>query len=254
MTYCVAIQVNQGIAFAADTRSNAGVDYVSAYRKLHRFRTADRNVVVLLTAGSLATTQEVVSRIQRDLEQNASESLNAYGRLFEIAAYVGRVSQEVQKSHAPALSKTGISGEASFILGGQVQDEAPGLYLVYPQGNFIRASDDTPYLQIGENKYGKPMLDRLVRPELTLDQATRLCVLSLTATIKSNVSVGPPLDLGIYRANSFQPLTTGRLDASDPYYKDITESWDSALEEAFLRLPDFQWPKVAHAPLEVPKR
>lgn len=254
MTYCVAIQVDQGIAFAADTRSNAGVDYVSAYRKLHRFRTADRHVVALLAAGSLATTQEVVSRIQRDLEQNASESLNSYGRLFEIAAYVGRVSQQVQQSHQPALSKSGVSGEASFILGGQVQDEAPGLYLVYPQGNFIRASDDTPYLQIGENKYGKPVLDRLVRPELTLDQATRLCVLSLTATIKSNVTVGPPLDLGVYRANSFQPLTTGRLDASDTYYKDISESWNSALTEAFLRLPDFQWPPVAHAPLEVSKR
>jgi hypothetical protein len=136
---------------------------------------------------------------------------------------------------------------------GQDRDEPPGLYLVYPQGNFIRASEDTPYLQIGENKYGKPMLDRLVRPELTLDQAIRLCVLSLTATIKSNVSVGPPLDLGIYRANSFQPLTTGRSSASDAYYENITRAWNDASRDAFLELPDFQWPMVAHAPLEMAK-
>lgn len=253
MTYCVAIQVDQGIAFASDTRSNAGIDYVSAYRKLHRFQTAERNVIALLASGSLATTQEVVFRIERDLEEKAKESLNTFDRLFEIAAYVGRVSQDVQNSHRPAMSRSGISAEASFILGGQVHGHPPGLYLVYPQGNFIRASDDTRYLQIGENKYGKPMLDRLVRPELTLDQAIRLCVLSLTATIRSNASVGPPLDLGIYRADSFQPLITGRLGATDAYYQNVTEAWNNALKEAFLQLPDFKWPKVAHAPLELPK-
>lgn len=250
MTYCLAIQVKDGIAFASDTRSNAGVDYVSAYRKLHRFKTAAENVVVLLAAGSLATTQEVVSRIHRDLEQDALENLNRFHRLFEVAAYVGRVSQAVQQAHQAALSRSGISGEASFIVGGQVKGEAPGIYLVYPQGNFIRASDDTPYLQIGENKYGKPMLDRLVAPTLTLDQAVRLSVLSLIATIKSNVTVGAPLDLGIYHADSFKPLTTGRLDASDPYYQHITEAWNVSLRDAFMNLPSFQWPERAHAPLE----
>ncbi len=250
MTYCLAIQVKDGIAFASDTRSSAGVDYVSAYRKLHRFKTADHNVVVLLSAGSLATTQEVVSRIQRDLERDGGESLDSFQHLFEIAAYVGRVSQLVQQSHEPALTRSGVSGEASFIVGGQVKGEPPGIYLVYPQGNFIRASDDTPYLQIGENKYGKPMLDRLVSPTLTLDQAVRLSVLSLIATIKSNASVGPPLDLGIYRADSLEPLTTGRLDASNAYYQRITDAWNAALQEAFVQLPSFRWPDRAHEPLE----
>ena len=253
MTYCLAIQVEEGIAFAADTRSNAGVDYVSAYRKLLRFHTADNNVVVLLAAGSLATTQEVVSRIQRDLKENNAENLNAFRYLFEIAGYVGRTSQAVQLSHQAAFTRSGVNGEATFILGGQVKGEAPGIYLIYPQGNFIRASDDTPYLQIGENKYGKPMLDRLVAPSLTLDQAVRLSVLSLTATIKSNVTVGAPLDLGIYRADSFLPLVTGRLDATDAYYERITSAWDAALRDAFFQLPDFQWPEVAHAPLKVSK-
>jgi putative proteasome-type protease len=250
MTYCLAIQVKDGIAFASDTRSHAGVDYVSAYRKLHRFKTAAHNVVVLLAAGSLATTQEVVSRIQRDLDRNEGESLNSFQHLFEIASYVGRVSQLVQQSHEPALARSGVNGEASFIVGGQVQGEQPGIYLVYPQGNFIRASEDTPYLQIGENKYGKPMLDRLVSPTLTLDQAVRLSVLSLIATIKSNASVGPPLDLGIYRADSLEPLTTGRLDASNAYYQRITDAWNTALQEAFVQLPSFRWPDRAHEPLE----
>ncbi len=252
MTYCLAIQVNEGIAFASDTRSNAGVDYVSAYRKMHRFRTAASHVVVLLSAGSLATTQEVVSRIQRDLELGAAENLNSFGRLFEVAAYVGRVSQAVQREHGPALGAAGISGEATFIVGGQIEGESHGIYLVYPQGNFIRTSEDTPYLQIGENKYGKPMLDRLVAPELALKQAVRLCVLSLTATIRSNVTVGPPLDLGIYHANSLRPLITGRLGASDPYYQLITESWNTALREAFLKLPDFHWPSVEHDHIVAP--
>jgi putative proteasome-type protease len=252
MTYCLAIQVKEGIAFAADTRSNAGVDYVSAYRKLHRFQTAAKNVVALLAAGSLATTQEVVSRIQRDLERNAEENLNTFDRMFEIAAYVGRVSQSVQESHHRALGAAGVNGEATFILGGQVRGEGAGIYLIYPQGNFIRASDDTPYLQIGENKYGKPLLDRIVNPDLTLDQAVRLSVLSLTATIKSNVSVGAPIDLGVYRADSFQMLTTGRLGQNDAYYQHINQAWDTALREAFFKLPDFRWPEVAHAPLKFP--
>lgn len=254
MTYCLAIQVKEGIAFAADTRSNAGVDYVSAYRKLHRFRTAADNVVVLLAAGSLATTQEVVSLIQRDLDTGKSENLNTFEHLFEIAAYVGRVSQRVQQSHQPALSRAGVNGKATFIVGGQVKGEAPCIYLVYPEGNFIRASEDTPYLQIGETKYGKPILDRLVSPELSLDDAVRLSVLSLATTIKSNVTVGTPLDLGIYRADSFQPLITGRLGAQHAYYQSVNDAWGDALKEAFLKVPSFKWPAVAHAALEFPKK
>ncbi len=251
MTYCVAIRVNEGIAFASDTRSNAGVDYVSSYRKLHRFQTADNNTLVLQAAGSLATTQEVVSRIQRDLGDSTKENLNSFAHLFEVAAYVGRVSQAVQQSYQPAMQQSGANGEATFIIGGQIKGGAPGIYMVYPQGNSIRASDDTPYLQIGENKYGKPVLDRLVDSKLTLIQATRLAVLSLIATIGSNVTVGPPIDLGIYRADSFKPLTTGRLGADDEYYRSITETWDSALREAFFKLPDFEWPEVAHEHLKL---
>lgn len=249
MTYCLAIHVNDGIAFASDSRSNAGVDYVSAYRKLHQFETASDRSIALLSAGSLATTQEVVAIIRRDLRREGVENLNSFGQLFEIAAYVGRVSRRVQCSHQAGLSASGISGEATFILGGQVRGEEPRIYMVYPQGNFIRASADTPYLQIGESKYGKPVLDRIVKPALSLQQAIRLSLLSLDATMKSNVTVGPPIDLGVYRKDSFQPLVTGRLDERDPYYLEIKRAWNDALLAAFLGLPDFEWPEVAHQPL-----
>ena len=252
MTYCLALCVGEGIAFAADTRSNAGVDYVSSYRKLHRFKTGPNNVVALLAAGSLATTQEVVSTLRRDLLSNGNESFNSHRHLFEMAGYVGRVSRAVQRTHAESLNSSGVSGEATFIMGGQIRGEPPGIYMIYPQGNFIEASDDTPYLQIGESKYGKPVLDRFASRDLSLDQAVRLAVLSLNATVQSNVTVGTPLDLGIYHADSLQPLVTGRLDEADEYYVQINEAWNRALKNAFLELPSFRWPNVEHEHLEIP--
>lgn len=241
MTYCLAIQVDDGIVFAADTRTSAGVDYVTTYSKLHCFDTGGDNGIALLSAGSLATTQEVVSWMQRDLQQNNTENLNAFSRMFELAGYVGRVSQAVQATHRAALQASGVNGQASFIIGGQVRGEPPGLYLVYAEGNFIRASSDTPYLQIGETKYGKPILDRLVSPKLNLGQATRLAVLSLNATIKSNVTVGTPIDLGVYRRDSFHRPQRSRLDSNDAYYTPVSDGWNEGLKDVFMRLPEFDW-------------
>jgi len=245
MTYCLAIQVDAGIVFAADTRTSAGVDYVTTYSKLHCFSTDGDNGLALLSAGSLATTQEVVSWIRRDLEQNNAENLNSFSRMFELAGYVGRVSQAVQATHRAGLQASNVSGQASFILGGQVRGEPPGIYLVYAEGNFIRASSDTPYLQIGETKYGKPILDRLVAPTLSLAQATRLAVLSLNATIKSNVTVGTPIDLGLYRRDSFRAPERSRLDGEDTYYTAVNDGWNEGLKEVFMRLPEFEWRDTA---------
>lgn len=241
MTYCLAIQVDAGVVFAADSRTNAGLDYVTTYSKLHCFSTDGENGIALLSSGNLATTQEVLSWIERDLQQNAAENLSRYSRMFELAAYVGRVSQAVQGTHRTGLQATGVNGQGSFILGGQVRGEAPSIYLVYPEGNFIRASADTPYLQIGETKYGKPILDRLVAPTLSLEQAARLAVLSLNATIKSNVTVGTPIDLGVYRRDSFRAPSRRRLHSSDAYYIAVSDGWDAGLKDVFMRLPDFEW-------------
>ncbi len=167
MTYCVALWVDDGIVFASDTRTNAGVDYVTSYRKLHVFRPADDRVFVILAAGSLATTRELIDQIGRDLADVPNspngESLLTARYVFEVAAYVGRLSRQIQEKHGPALARTGVSGEVSLIVGGQIAGRHPELLMIYPQGNYIGASEETPYLQLGEAKYGKPILDRLAR-------------------------------------------------------------------------------------------
>ncbi len=238
MTYCLAMRVNQGLVFAGDTRSNAGVDYVASYRKLHSFDAGPDRSLMLLSAGSLATTQELVHHLQRDLDAgDGRESLATPGHLFEIANYLGRCSQTVQEQHAQALARSGVSGEVSLILGGQIQGAPPQIFLIYPQGNFIHASDDTPYLQIGENKFGKPMLDRLLTPDLTLEQAARLALISLEATVRSNVTVGLPFDLALMPAGQIGPLRVRRFAREDPWFSSLREAWQQNIRQAFDALP-----------------
>ncbi|MGF1483606.1 MAG: 20S proteasome subunit A/B [Opitutales bacterium] len=244
MTYCLAIELYEGIVFAGDTRSNAGVDYVSSYRKLHTFETNDDRSLILLSAGSLATTQEVCHRVRRDLRAAAEgdrtqPNLNGFKQMFEVAAYFGRVSQDVQKSHQEAMSASGVSGDATFILGGQIRGERQRVFLIYPQGNFIEDSEDTPYFQIGENKYGKPILDRLVRPDLSLADAAKLALISLEATMRSNVTVGPPLDVAIYKRDSIAAMEVLRIEENDPYILMMRERYQELIAEAFRQLPAF---------------
>ncbi len=241
MTYCLALSLNDGLVFGADTRTNAGVDYVTRYSKLHTFRPADDRVFVLLSAGSLATTQEVLNRIGRDLDSNAIENLNSFSYLFEVAGYIGRVSGAVQNDHAEGLGRSGVSGETSFILGGQIGTQPHGLFLIYPQGNAIAASPETPYLQIGESKYGKPMLDRILRPDIGLEEGARLAVVSLDATVRSNVTVGLPFDIALYRAGSLANPAIHRVAADDADYVALREAYQSGLRALFNQLPDLNW-------------
>lgn len=243
MTYCLAIRVNEGIVFAADTRTNAGVDYVTSYRKLHVFRPAEDRVFALLSAGSLATTRELVDRIGRDLDRahtgQQTESLLSANYLFEVADYVGRLSREIQEKHAAALGRTGVSGEVSLILGGQIRGRTPELLLVYPQGNYIGASEEAPYLQIGEAKYGKPILDRLGSSAMTLEQAARLALVSLDGTVRSNVTVGAPFDVALYARDSFQLPNAVRIEADSAYYQAVRDTWQSGIADMFARLEAF---------------
>ncbi len=241
MTYCLAIQLNQGLVFASDTRTNAGADYISSYRKMHVFTPGDDRLFVILSAGNLATTQEVLDRVQRDITNHSNASLLTANHLFEAATYLGQVSVDVQRQHADALRQSGVSGDASMILGGQLRGESEGICLIYPQGNYIMASVETPYLQIGESKYGKPMLDRVIHSEMSLEDGARLALISLDATIRSNVTVGPPFDLAIYPANAFQLSRHERFEFDSPYYTDLRESWQQGLSDAFNKLPRFEW-------------
>lgn len=242
MTYCLALRVKDGIVFGADTRTNAGVDYVTAYRKLHVFGDFPDRLLVLLTAGNLGVSQEVCNWIYRDLlATDGRESLRTARHLFEAADYLGRVSRAIQDRHAAAFASGNVSGSTSIILGGQIAGAAHNIFLIYPQGNYIRASDDTPYLQIGENKYGKPMLDRLLTPKLSLAEAARLALVSLDGTIRSNVTVGLPIDLAIYRRDELRIGRHIRLDDSTPYLNELRDRWQEGLASVFAGLPRFDW-------------
>jgi len=237
---------------AADSRTNAGIDYVTTYSKLHVFQPAPDRLFVLLSAGNLATTQEVMNRLRRDLDQAgdrgaSGSSLLAARYLFEVADYLGRVSLEVQRQHAPALSASGVSAETTLILGGQIAGQPHGLCLIYPQGNYFAASPETCYLQIGENKYGKPALDRIATPSLSLEDAGRLCLVSLDATSRSNVTVGPPYEVAIYAKDSFMLSHRLKLSADHPALRALSASWNQGIRNAFDALPRFDWEAMGDA-------
>ncbi len=254
MTYCIGICLDDGLVFASDSRTNAGVDYVTTYSKMYVFGPAPDRLFVILSAGNLATTQEVMNHIQRDLDHpGPNGSLMSVRYLFEAADYVGRVSLEVQHEHAGALQQSGISGDTTLILGGQIQGQPHGLMLIYPQGNYIHASPETPYLQIGESKYGKPSVDRIVKPTLSLAEGARLALVSLDATSRSNITVGPPFEVGMYTKDSLQLGRYAKFEAEDPYLVSVRASWNQGVCDAFANLPVFPWEQEApNAPVSFP--
>ncbi|MDH5472989.1 MAG: proteasome-type protease [Gammaproteobacteria bacterium] len=242
MTYCLAISVNKGLVFASDSRTNAGVDYVTTYSKMHTFVWPGERTCVLLTSGSLATSQAVMNLIRNDLEdEKAKFDLRSGKHLHEVAHYIGQLSQKEQRQHAAAMEKSNSSAECNFILGGQIAGQEPEIYLIYPQGNYISASPETPYLQIGENKYGKPILDRIITPSTSLEDAARCALVSLDSTIRSNISVGPPVELAIHTCDELEEPYYLKLTLNSPMYKSMQKQWNEGLRRAFNRLPRFEW-------------
>ena len=238
MTYCLSMRLDDGLVFLSDTRTNAGVDNVSTYRKVHLFQPDPDRFFVLESAGNLATTQEVLDRINQDLtDPGARESLATVDHLFEAALYVGRLSREVATTHREALNQIGADGTATFLLGGEVRGGGPpDILLVYPEGNYIRASDDRPFLQIGESKYGKFTLELGVAAHVNLATATKLALTSMVSTAGANLSVGPPYDLVIYRDGSFEPFQA-RINADSPFLTRLEAVWAKYLFEAIAELP-----------------
>ncbi len=242
MTYCLAISVNKGLVLASDSRTNAGVDYVTTYSKMHTFVWPDERVCILLTSGNLATSQAVVNIIRHDLEEpKAKFNLRKGRHLHEVAHYIGQLSQKEQHLHSSAMEKSKSSAEASFLLGGQIAGQPPEIFLIYPQGNYISASPETPYLQIGENKYGKPILDRIITPSTSLEDAARCALVSLDSTIRSNISVGPPVELAIHFCDAIEEPYHLKLTLNSPMYKSLQKQWNEGLRRAFKRLPRFEW-------------
>jgi putative proteasome-type protease len=242
MTYCVAIQVNDGLVFASDTRTSAGVDDVRTYTKMHSFEFHGERVLVILSAGNLATTHTIVANLKRDISNpNAPVSLFTVPHMYDAAEYLGALSARAQREAATQSQYGTVDLRATLILGGQIENEEPTLYLIYPEGNCISSSPETPYLQLGESKYGKPILDRIIRPELSLEDAARCALVSLDSTMKSNISVGPPLDLAILPRDALQITHRLRLDLDNSYYSQVREAWGRHIGNAFRNLPKFDW-------------
>lgn len=244
MTYCLAIHVNKGVVFASDSRTNAGVDNVASHSKMSTFNFPGDRSICLLTSGSLATSQAVINKITSDLnDDKAAFSLLKATEMHEIADYVGRVNQEQQARHEAAMTKSSLSSASSFIVGGQIADKPCDIFLVYPQGNYIKASFETPYLQIGETKYGKPILDRGIMANTSLEDAARCALVSIDSTIRSNISVAPPIELAIHTNNDFSGFYQTIFNVNSPMYKSLQKQWNDGLKRAFKRLPRFDWEK-----------
>lgn len=237
MTYCVAMRLEEGLVFVSDSRTNAGVDHIATFRKLHRFAVAGERIIILQTAGNLATSQAVISRLQHQIQVEAEKNINNLGTLFEVAELVGECLCKVV-SHVTGLCQGNeYDFSSSVLMGGQIKGQAPELYNIYPQGNFIAATVDTPYFQIGESKYGKPILDRALNYHTSIDKALRCALISFDSTIRSNVSVGTPLDLIVYRANEFNVPEGRRLYDTDPYFSLIRQQWSDGLRNTLSSLP-----------------
>ena len=244
MTYCVAISTNRGLVFCSDSRTNAGPDMLSSHSKMHIFDPGTDRIFVVLAAGNLATTQAIVERLRQDAqdaEEPEKQSLLSFSKMKEAALYVSQVSKEESDLAQEATAKAGVDTSVSLIFGGQIKAGEPALYLMYPAGNFISESDETPYLQIGESKYGKPILDRILTRETSLEDAARTAIVSMDSTIKSNATVGPPIEILVYERDSLATDHYIKMDEDDPYLREIKQTWNEALKNAFSTLPLFHW-------------
>ena len=245
MTYCLGIAVENGLIFAADSRTNAGVDYISSYQKLFDFSVPGDRVVVLCTAGSLSTSQSVMHSLEHDIKtEDVDASLYSLPSMHAIARYVGEKLRKIQSSDREWLEQDGIGYQSSFIVGGQIAGGSPEMYLVYSQGNFISATPETPFLQIGETKYGKPILDRTLHYYTPLNQAAKISLLSLDSTMRSNLSVGPPIDMVLYETDALTIRNRVQFDEDNPYLSKIREYWEDALANATSSLPDIEWSRI----------
>ncbi len=244
MTYCVAIKTDSGLVFASDSLTNAGIDHVSTYSKMHSFVQPGERMFVLLSSGNLATTQSVVKQLRNDCNTGAEICLSTVPSLADAVDYVGNLSANAQRNQA-ARDTANTDFEASFIFGGQIADQPPEIYLIYPQGNYIHESSVHPFLQIGETKYGKPILDRVIRLDTPLEQAARCALVSINSTIRSNLTVGPPVELLIYSNNALDGGRRLLFGEDHPYYRALGAAWNEGLRLALNNLPPFEWEEQA---------
>jgi len=240
MTYCLAINTETGFVLCSDSRTNAGFDNISTYSKMHTFVWPNQRLFALLSSGNLATTQLVVKRIKADLDSGARPNLLSVNNMQEAADYIATVSTSVQNLHVVRDSGN-VSFEATFILAGQIGAARHETLMIYPQGNYIHESSEHPFLQIGEVKYGKPILDRVIKRDTQLAPAARCALVSMNSTVRSNLTVGAPIDLLIYEKGSLNFTHQLCMNEEDPFAKQLSEAWNKGLVTALENLPQFYW-------------
>lgn len=242
MTYCAATLLDAGIVFASDSRTNAGVDNISTFRKMRIFENPGERVLVTLCSGNLAVTQATLNHLARKIQQpDGGANLMRANCMYEVAELVGDALREVRHRDGPYLQQNNVDASANFLVGGQIGGEAPRLFMVYSEGNFIEATPETPYFQIGETKYGKPILDRVIDRDTSLDDAVKCVLVSFDSTMKSNLSVGLPVDLLCYERDALRVTKTRRFDENDDYMRSLRNAWGEGLRKAFLEVPHFDW-------------
>ena len=242
MTYCVGLVLNAGMVFASDSRTNAGVDHVSSFRKMKVFEREGDRMIVVLSSGNLAITQSAVNQLENQGRRtDGGPTIWNAQSLFEIATLLGDCLRQVRQRDVGYLSQSNIDSGASFVLGGQVQGERQRLFLIYSEGNFIEATAETPFFQIGETKYGRPIIDRVIKPTTNLVEAAKCLLVSFDSTMRSNISVGLPIDVLVYRNESLRAGMQRRILENDPYFGMIHTQWGEGLRSLFAQLPDPNW-------------
>ena len=245
MTYCVAIKLNAGLVFLSDSRTNAGLDQISTFRKMIVYEKPGDRFMVLLSAGNLSISQSVreILQIEQLKERPDSEPITIWNAksMFDAARVLGSAIRHVHDRDGESLKQSGVDFNVSLIFGGQIQGEPMRLFQVYSAGNFIEATLETPFFQLGESKYGKPVLDRVITPDTPLDEAAKCALVSMDSTLKSNLSVGLPLDLVVYEANQFQTDKVVCIDENNPYFQMMHNNWGQKLRQVFDSIEDPMW-------------
>jgi putative proteasome-type protease len=242
MTYCVALMLDAGMVFASDSRTNAGFDNIATFRKMHVIANAGERLIVIMSSGNLSITQSAINLLEHQSRAgDANKTVYNASSMYEIADLVGNALREVRRRDGSFLQQSNIDMSASFIVGGQIRGEPQRLFNIYNEGNFIEAMPETPYFQIGESKYGKPVIDRVVNRGTALMEAAKCVLVSFDSTMRSNISVGLPIDIVIYDNNSLWPRVQRRIDESDVYFKMIHTEWGEGLRRVFAELPNPDW-------------
>ena len=245
MTYCVAIKLNAGLVFLSDSRTNAGLDQISSFRKMMIYERPGDRFMVLLSAGNLSISQSVREILQTEqlVDRDGSDPITIWNArsMFDAARVLGSAVRHVHERDGAALKRSGVDFNVSMVFGGQIQGEGMRLFQVYSAGNFIEATPETPYFQIGESKYGKPVLDRVLTPDTPLDEAAKCALVSMDSTLKSNLSVGLPLDLVVYEAGRLSTDKIVCIDEQNPYFRMVRSSWGERLRQVFDSIEDPAW-------------